>query len=197
MAAYSLSRKCLKYRNFFALAFYFTMVFNAGLVPWYIIVTKLGIKDSIWVLILPMCFNPFNMLLMRNYFKSLPDAVIESAKIDGAGEYRIFTGIMLPMALPGLAVITLFYMLSFWNDWWMALLFINDTKLYPLQFLLRKILSNIIFASKNPTMINKGAIPQETVKMATCIVTIGPIIFVYPFIQRYFVKGITIGAVKG
>jgi len=197
MAGYALSRQSLKYRGFFALAYYFTMVFNAGLVPWFIIVSDIGISNSIWAMILPMCFNPFLMLLMRNHFRGIPDSLVESAKIDGAGEFMIYLRIMLPIAIPGVAVITLFYMLAYWNDWWMALLFIKNKQIYPLQFLLRQILANIQFAAMNPSMVNLGAIPQETVKMATCVVTIGPIIFVYPFIQRYFVKGITIGAVKG
>lgn len=198
LAGYALSRKNLKYRNFFALAFYFTMVFNGGLVPWYIIVTRLGLKDSLWALIIPMCFNPFNMLLIRNFFQTLPDALVESAKLDGAGEFRTFIRIIIPISLPGLATITLFYMLGYWNDWWLALNFIDNEKLYPLQFLLRKILSNISYAASGmATTFNIATIPQETVKMATCVVTIGPIILIYPFVQRYFIKGITVGAVKG
>jgi len=198
LAGYALSRKNLKYRNFFALAFYFTMVFNGGLVPWYIIVTRLGLKDSLWALIIPMCFNPFNMLLIRNFFQTLPDALVESAKLDGAGEFKTFIRIIIPISLPGLATITLFYMLGYWNDWWLALNFIDNEKLYPLQFLLRKILSNISYAASGmATTFNIATIPQETVKMATCVVTIGPIILIYPFVQRYFIKGITVGAVKG
>ena len=198
MAAYAISRRYLKYRNFFALAFYFTMIFNGGLVPWYIIVAKLGMRNTIWSLIFPMCFNPFNMLLMRNFFQTLPDSLVESAKLDGAGEWRVFREVMLPISLPGMATITLFYMLSYWNDWWLALNFIDNEALFPLQFLLRKILSNIAFAASGmSTTFNLAAIPQETVKMATCVVTIGPIVLVYPFIQRYFIKGITVGAVKG
>jgi len=198
MAGYAISRSYLKYRNFFALAFYFTMIFNGGLVPWYMMVANLGLRDTVWALIIPMAFNPFNMLLMRNFFKSLPESLVESGKLDGAGELRILRSIILPMSLPGLATITLFYMLAFWNDWWLALLFIDDYKLYPLQYLLRMIQSNILYVMQGMnTVVKQSAIPKETVQMAMCVVTIGPIIFVYPFIQRYFVKGITIGAVKG
>jgi putative aldouronate transport system permease protein len=198
MAAYAISRKDLKYRNFFALAFYFTMIFNGGLVPFYIIVSKLGIRNTIWALIIPMCFNPFNMLLMRNFFQTQPVSLIESAKLDGAGELQIFLKIMLPISLPGLATITLFYLLGYWNDWWLSLLFIDDTKLFPLQFLLRKVLSNVSFAASGMAItFNIAEIPMETVKMATCVMAVGPIVLVYPFIQRYFIKGITIGAVKG
>jgi putative aldouronate transport system permease protein len=198
MAGYAISRNSLKYRNFFALAFYFTMVFNGGLVPWYMMVSNLGLRDSVWALIVPMAFNPFNMLLMRNFFKTLPDSIVESGKLDGAGELRIFRSLILPISMPGLATITLFYMLAFWNDWWLALLFIDNYRLYPLQFLLRKIQSNILYVMQGMnTVVKQSQIPKETVQMAMCAVTIGPIVFVYPFIQRYFIKGITIGAVKG
>ncbi len=198
MVGYAISRKYLRYRNVIALLFYFSMLFSGGLVPWYITVTQLGLKNTIWALIFPMCFAPFNMLLIRNFFQTLPDALVESAKLDGAGEMRIFFNIMLPLALPGLATITLFYMLGYWNDWWLALNFIDDAELFPLQYLLRKVLSNVLFAASGINQqISTGLIPSETTKMATCIVTIGPIIFVYPFIQKYFIKGITVGAVKG
>ena len=198
MAGYAVSRQNLKYRNFFSLAFYFTMIFNGGLVPWYMLVSNLGLRDKIWALIVPMAFNPFNMLLIRNFFKTLPDSLTESGKLDGAGELRIFLQIMLPISLPGMATITLFFTLAFWNDWWLALLFIDSQKLYPLQFMLRRIQSNIVYTLQGMNQVVKqGNIPKETVQMATCILTIGPIIFVYPFIQRYFIKGITVGAVKG
>ena len=198
MIGYAISRENLKYRNLIAMLFYFSMLFNGGLVPWYITITKLGLKNSIWALILPMCFAPWNMLLIRNFFQTLPPALVESAKLDGAREMTIFLKIILPISLPGLATITLFYMLGYWNDWWLALNFIDDAKLFPLQYLLRKVLSNVIFAASGMnTQISTGLIPAETVKMATCIVTIGPIVFVYPFIQKYFIKGLTVGAVKG
>ena len=199
MAGYALSRRCLKYRNFFALAFYFTMLFNGGIVPWYIMINNLGLRNSIWVLILPMCFSPFLLLLIRNFFQTLPDAIIESVKLDGAREMQIFLKIIIPMSLPGFATITLFYMLTYWNDWWLALCFIDKEQLFPLQYLLRKVLSSTLYASMggNAAKMVVGTAPTETVKTATSIFTIGPIILVYPFIQRYFIKGITIGAVKG
>jgi len=198
MIGYAISRENLKYRNLIAMLFYFSMLFNGGLVPWYITITKLGLKNTIWALILPMCFAPWNMLLIRNFFQTLPPALVESAKLDGAKEMTIFLKIILPISLPGLATITLFYMLGYWNDWWLALNFIDNAKLFPLQYLLRKVLSNVIFAASGMnTQISTGLIPAETVKMATCVVTIGPIVFVYPFIQKYFIKGLTVGAVKG
>lgn len=199
MAGYAISRKYLKYRNVVALVFYFTMLFNGGIVPWYIMVNNLGLRNSIWVLILPMCFSPFLMLLIRNFFQTLPGELVESAKLDGAGEMRIFVQIILPMSLPGIATISLFYVLAFWNDWWLALCFIDDAKLFPLQYLLRKVLSATMASQRGDIQIQRvaGAAPTETVKVATSILTIGPVLLVYPFIQKYFIKGITIGAVKG
>jgi putative aldouronate transport system permease protein len=199
MAGYAISRKSLRYRNAIALIFYFTMLFNGGIVPWYIMINNMGLRNSIWVLILPICFSPFLMLLIRNFFLTLPDAVIESVKLDGAGEMTIFLKIIIPMSLPGFATITLFYMLSFWNDWWLALCFIDKEALFPLQYLLRKVLSSTLYAGQGgmQSKMNVGTAPTETAKTATSIFTIGPIILVYPFIQKYFIKGITIGAVKG
>jgi len=199
MAGYAISLRILRYRNAVALVFYFTMLFNGGIVPWYIMVNNMGLRNSIWVLILPICFSPFLMLLIRNFFQTLPEAVIESVKLDGAGEMRIFLQIILPMALPGFATITLFYMLSFWNDWWLALCFIDKEALFPLQYLLRKVLSSTLYAGMGgmQSKMNVGTAPTESAKTATSILTIGPIILVYPFIQKYFIKGITIGAVKG
>lgn len=199
MAGYAISRKTLRFRNVVALLFYFTMLFNGGIVPWYIMINNMGLRNSIWVLILPMCFSPFLMLLIRNFFQTLPDAIIESVKLDGAGEMRIFLQIIIPISLPGLATITLFYMLSYWNDWWLALCFIDKDPLFPLQYLLRKVLSSTMYASMggNAAKMVVGTAPTETVKTATSIFTIGPIVLVYPFIQKYFIKGITIGAVKG
>ncbi|MBO5070932.1 MAG: carbohydrate ABC transporter permease [Roseburia sp.] len=197
MFAYAISRPYLKYRNFFSFVAYFTMLFSGGLVPWYITVVNLGLKNTIWAMILPMSFSTWNMFLMRNTFAGLPGELVESAKIDGAGEFRTFWSIMLPIAKPGVATITLFYMLSFWNDWWMAMNFIDERKLYPLQYLLRQIMSNVKYASEMGAIITNTAIPTDAVQMATCLMTIGPIMLAYPFLQKYFVKGITVGAIKG
>ena len=122
---------------------------------------------------------------------------MESAKIDGAGEFRTFLSIILPISKPGIATITLFYMLGFWNDWWMAMNFIDDRSLYPLQYLLRQVMSNVKYASEVGAIMTNTAIPTDTVQMATCLLSIGPIILAYPFLQKYFIKGITVGAVKG
>ena len=196
MLAYALSRKQLKYKNILNLFVYIPMIFSGGIVPFYIVIHKLGFVDSIWGLIIPMVFNPFNFFLLLNFFRGLPDEIVESAKIDGAGEFRILTSIVMKIALPGIATICLFYSLAFWNDWTLSLYLINETELYPLQFLLRAIMQRAtIIAGSNAHFT--GDIPAESVKMATVIITVGPILLVYPFIQRYFVKGLTIGSVKG
>ncbi|EMS72922.1 carbohydrate ABC transporter permease [Ruminiclostridium cellobioparum] len=197
MLGYALSRKSLKYRNVLNMIVYIPMIFSGGLVPFYMVLLKLHLKDNILGLILPMLFNPFFMFLILNFFRGLPDAVIESAKIDGAGEFRIYRSIVMRLAAPGIATITLFYALNYWNEWNLALLLINDTKLYPLQYLLRMILMRVSYVGQAAMNANVSEIPAESTKMATVIVTIGPIMLVYPFVQKYFIKGITIGAVKG
>lgn len=195
MMAYALSRKCLRYRNALNMIVYIPMVFSGGLVPFYITLLKLGLKDTLVGLIIPMIFNPFNFFLMLNFFRGLPDAVVEAAKIDGAGEFRIFRSIMLFLALPGLATITLFYAINYWNDWTLALYLISEQELYPLQYLLRQVMMRVTIVSGMQSY--SGAIPAESTKMATVVATVGPIVLVYPFVQKYFIKGITIGSVKG
>jgi ABC-type glycerol-3-phosphate transport system permease component len=139
------------------------------------------------------------MFLSRNFFKSIPNSIMESAKIDGANEILILFRIVLPLSLPALATIGLFYSLQYWNDWWLSLMLIDKDSMFPLQFLLRALVSNLMNAatSLNPRQATQSAPPAYSVRMATSLVTIGPIIFVYPFIQKYFVKGLTVGAVKG
>lgn len=199
MFAYPLSRKDLKYRNSIALYVFFPMLFNGGLVPFYILVSRyLHLKDSIFVLIIPYLVGSWYVLLMRNYFKTVPDSVIESAKIDGAGEFRIFFRIVLPLSLPALATIGLFTTLAYWNDWWLALLFIEKRSLMPLQYTLQSILLNIeVLINNVKTRDSAIKIPAETARMAMVILAIGPVIFAYPFYQKYFIKGLTVGSIKG
>jgi len=200
MMAYGLSLKTIKYRNQISFYVVFTMLFSGGLVPWYILITQyLKMQDTIWVLFVPYLVNPWFMLLLRKFFSNIPDSLIESAKIDGAKDFYIFVKIALPLSLPALATIGLFYGLAFWNDWWLGLLFINDRHLQPLQLLLRALVSNLSseIQALNPNA-KQGVIPPAySVRMATSIITIGPIILLYPFVQKYFVKGLTVGAVKG
>ncbi|MFP4377572.1 MAG: carbohydrate ABC transporter permease [Spirochaetales bacterium] len=200
LMAYPLSRRDMKYRNHLTFFAFFTMLFHGGMVPWYIVTTQiLGLRDVIWALIFPYSIQAWNMILLRNFFRSIPSELIESAKIDGAHEFTIFARIAAPLSVPGLATIGLFIALLYWNDWWLGLMLINDQDLYPLQLLLRRIVSAVQFLQSAPAGADTSGIvlPSEGVKMATAIVTLGPIVLVYPFVQRYFVKGIMIGAVKG
>jgi len=202
MTAYVLYRKDFKYRNVFAFGFYFTQLFSGGLIPFYILVVQyLQLKDSYLALILPPLMNAWYIILFRNFLNSVPDSLVESAKIDGAGDFRIYTQIILPLSTPGLATIGLFLALGFWNDWYHALLFINTRDKFPLQFLLFEILRSAEYVarilSQTGNVMSSGTMPTETVKMATAMVVTGPIILLYPIIQKYYVKGITIGAVKG
>jgi putative aldouronate transport system permease protein len=165
-----------------------------------LIVTYLDLKDKLIVLILPMLLNVFYIIVMKTFMSSIPEAITESAKIDGAGDFRIFVQLILPLSKPVLATIGLFIALAYWNDWYNALLFVSDEKLMPLQYYLYKMLGNMDGMRK--AMIASGAvvttnIPTESLKMAMTIVATGPILLAYPFIQRYFVQGLTLGAVKG
>lgn len=197
LLAFSLSRRDFKLRKPLAFYVFFTMLFNGGLVPWYILITQyLHLKNTIFALILPYLVVPWFVLLLRTYFAGLPTELFEAAKIDGAGEWRIFFQIVVPLSTPALATIGLFSMLQYWNDWWLSLLFIDDKSLYPLQYLLYTIQSNIDAISQNPEMNMGVVIPTQGVRMAMAVLAIGPIIFAFLFVQRYFVKGITLGGIK-
>lgn len=200
--AYALSRKYFVYRKFFLIIILIPMLIGAGLVPTYIIVTSLlGLKNSIWALILPMALSPFNVIIMRTFFqKSVPDAIIESARIDGASEFQVFRKIVLPLAVPGIATISLFAAIGYWNDWFNALLYITDKNLMPLQYVLMNIQNNIDFLSENASLgasVASGInIPRESTRMAMVVLSVIPIALSYPFFQKYFVSGLTIGGVK-
>lgn len=204
--AYPLSRRELRHRNKFALFIFLTMIFNGGLVPWYLVyVNLLHLKDSVWSLIIPLFLQPFFVIIMRTFFQTtIPDSIIESATIDGASEVKIFYKIILPLSLPVLATIGLFNTLNYWNDWFLSLIFITKGNGISLQYLMYKTLLNIQYLTTNENAANQlskmGAVvnlPSQTLRMAMAVVGIGPIIFAYPFFQKYFVKGLTIGAVKG
>ncbi len=202
--AYALSRKTFAYKSFFTKVITIPMLFSGGMIANYLIITKvLMLKNSVWALILPLAMNSFNIIVMRTFFKtSIPDSVVESAKIDGASEWRLFFQIVIPMALPGLATIGLFLTLGYWNDWFNAMMYIDNQDWIPLQYLLIKIESSIDFLANNKSMMGVEGIqaaanmPKETIKMAIVVISTLPIIFAYPFFQRYFVNGLTIGAVK-
>ncbi|MGU8036537.1 carbohydrate ABC transporter permease [Streptococcus suis] len=202
--AYAISRNSFRYRRFFTLMALFTMLFSAGTIPTYIVMTSfLNLKDTVAALILPMLLSPFNIMVMRSFFrKTISESIIESARIDGASEFRIFFQICLPLTLPGIATIALFTALAFWNDWYNALLYIQSDNLFPLQYLLMKIQANIQYLSENAAAAAAmssevaGALPKEATRMAIVVVSTLPIACLYPFFQRYFVKGLTIGGVK-
>lgn len=202
--AYALSRKTFMFRKFFTKVITIPMLFSGGMIANYLIVTRvLMLKNTVWALILPLCLNSFNIIILRTFFKtSIPDAVVESAKIDGASEWRLFFQIVIPLALPGLATIGLFLTLSYWNDWFNAMMYMTDKKWVPLQYLLIQIETSMDWLASNKAMMGVDGIqaaanlPKETVKMAIVVISTLPIIFGYPFFQRYFVTGLTIGAVK-
>lgn len=179
------------------------MLFNGGMVPTFIVVTQLlHMKDTIWALIMPMLVNAFYILIMRTFFSTMvPTAIIESGKIDGASELQTFIRLVLPLSLPGLATIGLFNTLGYWNDWFNALLYIDTPNLVPLQSMLMRIETSMQFIMQNSTnaSLSTGILqdmPQDTSRMAMVVLATGPIVLAYPFFQRYFVQGLTIGAVK-
>ncbi|WP_443147049.1 carbohydrate ABC transporter permease [Paenibacillus sp. HWE-109] len=200
MYAYVIANRKVKYRNILSFLTYFTMVFGAGLVGFYILIANwLHLKDSVWALILPYLLNPFYAFILVSFYRTLPYEINESATIDGAREIRIFFKIILPITAPAIATITLFYALQYWNDWWLSLLFIDNYKLHPLQMMIRQLISNLnvsSYVSGSSTSYSVSA-PTNVVQMATVCLTIGPIVLVYPFVQKYFVRGLTVGAIKG
>lgn len=199
MTAFVLHRKDFKYRNVFSFYFFFTTLFSGGLVPWYLLMVRLGMRDNFLAMVLPGLFSVFNIIIMRTFFTSLPASIGESGKIDGANDFTIYWRLYLPMALPGLATIGLFTALGYWNEFYNAMLFISDSRFYPLQYQLYKMMSSAAMAAKIAQMTGKmtASLPSETMKLAMVCVTVGPIIFLFPFIQKFFIQGLTIGSVKG
>jgi ABC-type glycerol-3-phosphate transport system permease component len=200
MISYAISLREMKYRNVIAFICNFTTISSAGLVPWYVVCRQwYGLANSILGLILPPLFSVWSMFLMRTYFRAISPSLYEAAKIDGAGHWTIFFRIALPLSVTALLTVGLMIALNYWNDWWHALMFVEDRNLFPLQFYLYQVVSNVNAVSSGRVPSGAAAnlrLPAETVKMAVTIITIGPILFLYPFIQRYFVKGIMTGAVK-
>lgn len=200
MTGYVLSRQSFPWRNQFSFFFFFTTLFSGGLVPWYLLCTKyLHFTNHIYALIIPGLFSVWNMIISKSFMKGIPGELVECAKVDGASEYLIYFKIMLPLSKPLLATLSLFTALGYWNDWYNCMLFITDNKKWNLQFTLQNILSSVEALTEiaNKTGVQIASLPSESMKMAMCIVTVGPIILLYPFLQKYFVKGMTIGAVKG
>lgn len=197
MLAYAMSRRDFRYRNVLAFYVFFTMLFNGGLVPFFIVVTQiLHLGDTIFALILPYLVIPFFVLLLRTYFASLPRELVEAAKIDGASELRIFFQVVVPLSTPALATVGLFCLLYYWNDLWLSLLFISNKDLYPLQFLLWHTI-NAIQTIEQESVTSGYRPPLETVRMAMAVFAIGPMLFAFLFVQKYFIRGITLGGLKG
>jgi len=203
LTGYVLSRRDFKWRNHFSFFFFFTTLFSGGLIPWYMFCTQvLHFKNSYLGLILPMAFSVWNMIIAKNFMRGIPYEISESAKIDGAGELTIFFKLYLPVSQPLLATLGLFTALTYWNDWYNSMLFSTKEEMYSLQYFLQNMLAT---AQALKQLVAQGhleategiILPSTSMRMAmTCVVT-GPIIFLYPLVQRYFVKGLTIGAVKG
>ncbi len=200
MTAYVIQRPDFKYRNVISFYIYLTSVFTGGLVPWYIMmVNYFHMRNNFLALIVPLLFNVFYILIMKSFFRAIPDAIVESGKIDGAGEFTIFLKLVLPIAKPGLATISLFIALAYWNDWFSAMLFINKDSLIPLQLFLYNLVNKAEALNNlaGQTGIPMTELPKETVKLSMTVLVITPIMFIYPFVQRYVVSGVTLGAVKG
>lgn len=201
MTGYALQRKDFPFRNAISFYIYFTSLFSAGLAPYYLLMTQTyHLKDSYLAVLLPLLMSPWLIILMKNFVKAIPHEITESGKIDGAGDMKIFVSLILPMLKPALATIGLFLALGYWNEWYQSSLFLSsNVDVKPLQFTLYEIV-NKTDALKNSVagqFINLADIPQESVKMANAVLATGPIVLVYPFVQKYFISGITVGAVKG
>ena len=197
LLAYPLSRKDFKLRGILSFYVFFTLLFHGGMVPFYILVTQyLGLKDNILALIAPYLVTAWYVLILRTSFAQLPTELLDAARIDGAGEWRIFFRIVLPLSKPVLATIGLFYVLRYWNDWFLALLFIDTPSLYPLQYLLQVLMRNMSVLASNPQTMGEP-IPTQSARMAMAVLAFGPALFVFLTLQKYFVRGVTIGGLKG
>jgi putative aldouronate transport system permease protein len=201
MTGYALQRPDFNYRNNISFFIYFTTLFSGGLVPFYLLITQyLSLKDNYLAVLLPGLLSPFLIIMMKSFVRSIPHAITESAKIDGAGDFAIFVRLILPMTTPALATIGLFIALGYWNEWYHAMLFLSaDMKYRPLQLFLYNVITSADFIRNSSASSNVPLrdMPLESMKMATAIVATGPVILFFPFVQRYFIKGLTVGAVKG
>jgi putative aldouronate transport system permease protein len=202
---YILSRFEYKLHKFLTWVIFIPMVFNGGLVSTYFITSQfLGLRNSVWALILPLCVSSFNVIVCRTFFRStIPDSIVESAKIDGASQFTIYFGIVLPLSLPVIATIGLFLSFAYWNDWFQAMLYIDNQRLYTLQAFLNRLLSDINALAQQALLLGANQteiimrMPKEAARMAIVVVAVFPLACAYPFFQRYFISGLTIGAVKG
>lgn len=199
MTGYVLQRKDFVFRNFFSFYFFFTTIFSGGLVPWYILVVRgYHLKNTFWVLTIPTLVSVWYIILVKGFMAGIPYEITESAKLDGAGDFRIFTQLIIPLSKPIIATIGLFTALNYWNDWYMCMLYIDKKELMTLQYMLYQLMGSIkaLRELASQTSISVSTMPIESTKMALTVVTTGPILLLYPFVQKYFVKGLTVGSVK-
>jgi putative aldouronate transport system permease protein len=198
-AAFVLTRRHFYIRNFMMKMLVITMFFSGGLIPLFFVVRTIGIYDTGWAIILPYMISTYNVIIMRTFFQSIPESMEESAIIDGANDFQVYLKIIMPLSKPVLAVIALYYGVSHWNSWFSSVLFLRNRELYPLQMFLREILilNSSLGGGENPSELLEASFSKELVKYCTIVISTVPILFVYPFLQKYFVKGVMIGALKG
>ncbi|HIZ20223.1 MAG TPA: carbohydrate ABC transporter permease [Firmicutes bacterium] len=198
--AYALSRKTLIGRNVILSLIVFTMLFNGGVIPTYLVINDLGLVNNIWVMVLPSAISTYYLIIMKNYFVSLPSSLLEAAKLDGANEVTILWRIIIPISMPFIATFFLFYAVERWNEWYQAYLYINKTEIQPLQIYLRNVLismsNNLSSIAKQMMQSHTQRVSTQAIQMATIVVTTVPILCVYPFVQKHFVKGIMVGGIK-
>lgn len=199
LLAYPLARKNLPGRNTILFALVFTMLFNGGLIPTYLVVRGIGLYNSVWALIIPGMVSTFNLLIMKTYFQNLPGELEEAARVDGCGDLSTLARIILPLSLPIMATLGLFYGVTYWNEYFKGIMYITDRSLAPIQVVLRSMIQspNVSQELMTTNTLELAQLPPETVKMATVVVATLPILVIYPFLQKYFIKGMLIGAIKG
>lgn len=194
LTAYPMSRKEMPFRNFISIFFAFTMFFGGGMIPTFLLVQKLGLYDSIWAMIIPGAMQVYNMIIMRTYFQSIPGELMDAARIDGANEWQTLWRIVLPLSKASIATIGLFYAVAHWNSWFNASIYLSSSDKAPLQLVLRNIIFNAESLVKSGEADNLGS---TTINYATLFISMVPMMFIYPFVQKYFVKGVMVGSVKG
>ncbi|RKW55096.1 MAG: carbohydrate ABC transporter permease [Lachnospiraceae bacterium] len=198
MYAYGISKKDLPFRGFFTVCVLITMIFSGGLIPRYLVVTSLGLKNNYLSLIIPVLMVAWNALILRNFFQAIPGELFEAARIDGADEMTLFFKVALPLSKSAIATIGLFYAVKYWNAWFDASIFLSDKSKWPMQLLLKEIMNSLQIAASSGAVDSIAAtLPTESIKAAAIVITALPIVLVYPFIQKYFVRGVMVGSVKG
>lgn len=200
MISYALSRRIFKHRKIISLYVYIPMLFSAGTVPTYLVVAKyLNMKDTIWVLFLPILLSSWNIFILRTFFQDISESLYDSATVDGANEFKIFAHVAVPLGKVGIAIVALFSSLTLWNEWQLSMLYIDTGNVMTLQYMLQRIMNKINLAKEfgGTIALSLGKMPEENLRMALCVVAAGPMLFIFPFFQKYFAKGITLGSVKG